>query len=70
MATLCTASNKFSAVWLQGEAACIAVTHSDVSVMSRAAGHGALAQSFSCRCALFEKKAAGAMSLYQNESLK
>lgn len=33
-------SNKLSAEWLQGEeAACLAVTHSDLSVMSHAIGH-------------------------------
>lgn len=39
-------SNKLSAEWLQGEeAACLAVTHSDLSVMSHAIGHGALTES-------------------------
>lgn len=40
-----TSSNKLSAEWLQGEeAACLAVTHSDLSVMSHAIGHGAFLQ--------------------------
>lgn len=39
-------SNKLSAEWLQGEeAACLAVTHWDLSVMSHAIGHGALTES-------------------------